>query len=195
MNSDEDLSSASSSSSPQQTRFFTRGFQHSLEDNLSTKSNRKIAKFRSFAKKKDLSQIYARPSDFYYLGRPETRDIDIDIDFDIDFFFKLGFTSRLYFFGILQISWGKLVGAIVRYDTIIWVFLLFLIGRKKEILFFIWITKDRIFFFHNLIAYRKHVFIVKKKCKTCFFEKKSIGQCTYKQTAIKDGTTDNWVEW
>ena len=63
MNSDEDLSSSSSSSSsPQQTRFLARGFQHSLEDNLSTKSNRKIAKFRSFAKKKDLSQIYARPS-------------------------------------------------------------------------------------------------------------------------------------
>ena len=57
------------------------------------------------------------PSDFYSLGRPETRDIDIDIDFDIDFFFKLGFTSRLYLFGILQISWGKLVGAIVRYDN------------------------------------------------------------------------------
>ena len=66
MNSDEDLSSSSSSSSssPQQTRFLARGFQHSLEDNLSTKSNRKIAKFRSFAKKKDLSQIYARPLTF-----------------------------------------------------------------------------------------------------------------------------------
>ena len=89
----------------------------------------------------------APPSDFYYLGRPETRDIDIDIDFDFDFdfFYKLGFTSRLYFFGILQFSWGQISWCDCTI-TIIWDFLLFLIGRKEEILFLSESQKIEFFF-------------------------------------------------